>query len=284
MKTLKRNADNRNVASSYTFMSLSVLLTVSFEIPIFQIAPFLLERLGTNALLIIASVSYVVRVVGYSLVPANKAWVALLLEPLHGITYACCQTAGVDFVSTKLDFGGFGRSKCKSSIENRDSSTNATTTDRNYNGSNNNDNNSSTTSDPNSNSNLSEKNDCGKNKSGGIHGGDTNGNRGNDGKEATGQGFLQFFAGVGSVLGLVFGGYAEDSYGPRVMYRMSALVVSIGCLWLVAVLVCSSAAAATVVVVTRNRILYNQALVQTEEGEDLVFLLEKIETAEMPPS
>jgi len=272
------------LSSSYTFMSLSVLLTVSFEIPIFQIAPFLLQRLGTNALLIVASVSYVVRVVGYSLVPANKAWVALLLEPLHGITYACCQTAGVDFVSTKLDFGSFGSNKYKGSIENMDS-TNTTTTNSNYNGSNSNDNNSSTTNGPdNNNKNLSEKNDSGEQKPGAIDGGDTNGNIGNDGMEATGQGFLQLFVGLGSVLGLVFGGYAEDSYGPRVMYRMSALVVSIGCLWLVAVLVCSSVAAATIVVLARKRIRHNQALVQTKEGAELILLLEKIETAEIPAS
>lgn len=206
------------LSSSYTFMSMTVLLTVFFEIPIFRVAPTLLRTLGTNALLVVASLSYVVRVIGYSLVPAEMAWVALLLEPLHGVTYASSQTAAVDFVSTKLDFSssdmdcpskntpdnGNNRFGSHKTIENVDSNRSRGT--KSY-----------------------PKRSCG-----------------NDGKEATGQGFLQFFVGIGSVLGLVLGGYAEDYYGPRVMYRISAGVVSIACLCFVAVLLCPVGIAAAI--------------------------------------
>ena len=116
----------------------------------------------------------------------------MILEPLHGITYACSQTAAVDFLSNKLDF--------------------------------------------------------------------SSGNGNNDGKEATGQGFLQFFIGIGSVIGLVFGGYAEDSYGPRIMYRISALFVSIGCMLFVAGI--------TGATTLPTRQIRHQAIPKTEERAD----------------
>ena len=87
------------LGSSYVIMGWTVVLTVAFEIPIFHIAPKLLQRYGANILLQVAAACYVVRVIGYSLIPQGQiAWV-LLLEPLHGITYASSATASVGFVT-----------------------------------------------------------------------------------------------------------------------------------------------------------------------------------------
>jgi Na+/melibiose symporter-like transporter len=143
------------LGSSFTLMSLTVVLTVIFEIPIFHVAPRILERISSSGMLLVASFSYITRVMGYTLVPAGKTPLVLLLEPLHGVTYACSQTAGVDFAS-KL-----------------------------------------------------------------IH---------DRGMEASSQGFLQFFVGTGSAVGLWFGGFMEEHYGPKQMYRISSLVVLVGSL------------------------------------------------------
>jgi hypothetical protein len=46
--------------------------------------------------------------------------------------------------------------------------------------------------------------------------------------EASGQGLLQLFVGSGSAMGLIFGGFAQEYLGPRLMYRIAALVVFSG--------------------------------------------------------
>jgi len=141
------------LGGSYQMMGWTVVLTVLFEIPIFHIAPLLLRKFGGSGLLLLACLCYTTRVVGYSLVPEGHAMYILLLEPLHGITYACGQTAMVDFVV---------------------------------------------------NANLPQ------------------------GYEASGQGLVQLFKGSGSTIGLLLGGWAEDSVGPRVLYRVAAGVVASG--------------------------------------------------------
>ena len=141
------------LGSSYKVMGFTVVLTVAFEIPIFQIAPSLLKRLGPSVLIQIAAMSYVIRVIGYSFVPEGQMVYVLLLEPLHGVTFACSATAGVELLSAIVPSGS----------------------------------------------------------------------------EASGQSLLQVLVGLGSVLGLFIGGYLEDVMGPRVMYRVSAFVVFIGC-------------------------------------------------------
>jgi len=62
---------------------------------------------GAEVLQIIACLAYIVRVVGYTFIPKNHIVLPLLLlEPLHGVTYACSQTSTVDFAAKKLSFGG----------------------------------------------------------------------------------------------------------------------------------------------------------------------------------
>ena len=87
------------LGSSFTLMSCTVVLTVVFEIPIFHVAPKILEAIGASGMLLLGSFSYVTRVIGYTLIPAGKAPLVLLFEPLHGVTYACSQSSGVDFAS-----------------------------------------------------------------------------------------------------------------------------------------------------------------------------------------
>ena len=93
------------LGSSYTVMGLTVLLTVSFEIPIFRLAPSLLERFGSGVLLLVGCFCYIVRAIGYSFIPKGHILYVLPLEILHGITYACSQTASVDTAAKSMPKG-----------------------------------------------------------------------------------------------------------------------------------------------------------------------------------
>ena len=86
-------------------MGWTVVFTVAFEIPIFNVAPQLLERWGATKLLLVGCFGYIIRVVGYTFIPTGHVAYVLLLEPLHGVTYACSQTACVDFVANLMPPG-----------------------------------------------------------------------------------------------------------------------------------------------------------------------------------
>ena len=106
--------------SSPVIAGASVLISVMFEIPIFQIAPNLIKSLGTKKMLIVANVAWIVRALGYALF--DHAWIVLLLELLHGITFGlfysaavhiCVQQSPVGMESTMqslldMTFAGFG--------------------------------------------------------------------------------------------------------------------------------------------------------------------------------
>jgi len=51
--------------------------------------------------LIIACVAYILRTVGYVLVP-EMSFVVLSLDLLHGISFACSQIAGVQFIASVM--------------------------------------------------------------------------------------------------------------------------------------------------------------------------------------
>jgi MFS family permease len=123
------------------------------EIPVFSIADRLLRRYGSSRLLLRAMVCYIVRVLGYSCIPRGHVRYALVLEPLHGVTYAASQTAVVDWVAQRMPHG----------------------------------------------------------------------------YDATGQGFIYMFRGGGAIVGLLLGGWVQDTWGARWLYRMAAVVVTMGC-------------------------------------------------------
>ena len=83
--------------STDILMGFSVTVTVLFEIPIFAVSEKVVPKLGPTILIAIAMGSFVVRVLGYTLVP-SAAWL-LLLEPLHGVTYSCFTLATVHYLN-----------------------------------------------------------------------------------------------------------------------------------------------------------------------------------------
>lgn len=141
-----------NLGSSFTTMGFMVCLTVAFEIPIFHVAPKLLDSLGAGGLLLLASLCYILRTLGYSFLPVGHATWVLFLEPLHGVTYACAQTATVHFVGQLVPLPGY---------------------------------------------------------------------------EASGQGLLSLMKGIGAMVGLLLGGWAQGT-SARLLYRVASAVVFVG--------------------------------------------------------
>lgn len=85
------------LGASTALCGYTVGITVLFELPVFHYSQFLLRHLGHDFLFVSAMVAYVFRVLGYTLLtPSSVHWV-LLLEILHGITFACMWIASVDF-------------------------------------------------------------------------------------------------------------------------------------------------------------------------------------------
>ena len=75
----------------------TVVSTILLELPIFGNSPGLLTKMGPGTLLSIACVAYIVRTIGYVLVP-KMGWIVLSLDLLHGVSFACSQIAGVEFI------------------------------------------------------------------------------------------------------------------------------------------------------------------------------------------
>jgi MFS family permease len=140
------------LGGSNTLCAITVALTVIFEIPVFSLAPRILRKHGVGSMLMLANVAFWIRIVGYTLIPqGHSSWV-LLLEPLHGFTYAGAQTAAVEYVNQRVPRGS----------------------------------------------------------------------------QASGQGIVNFVRGLANVLGLWAGGVLQDSFGPRIMYRVFITAVTFG--------------------------------------------------------
>lgn len=88
-----------SLGASNFICGVTVVVTVVFEIPVFYFSNSILAYFGSIPLLCIATLSYAVRVVGYTLIPKSTDWEILFLEPLHGVTFGCSKLASVDFMS-----------------------------------------------------------------------------------------------------------------------------------------------------------------------------------------
>ncbi|CAD7961228.1 unnamed protein product [Amoebophrya sp. A120] len=72
---------------------MSVLTTVIFELPIFYYGEYLLETLGAKQMILLGQAAWVFRAIFYAWMP--KADYVLLVEPLHGVTFALVFIAAV---------------------------------------------------------------------------------------------------------------------------------------------------------------------------------------------
>ena len=95
-------------ASSF-LLGCTVVMTVLFEIPLFALSDKIMKRFTTTQLMVVAHLAYVLRVFGYTWIPTDMPYLILLLEPLHGVTYALKQMVSVT-VLAKVANAGFKNS------------------------------------------------------------------------------------------------------------------------------------------------------------------------------
>lgn len=90
---------HEKLQASFTWCGLSVIITVAFEVPIFAHADYMLNLVGPPKFLIIGALSFVVRSLGYSF--TSSPIQGLLLDPLHGLTFAAMHSAAVVIVAAR---------------------------------------------------------------------------------------------------------------------------------------------------------------------------------------
>ena len=83
--------------ASETLMGISIVCTVSTEIPFFFYSGTFLDLFGEQWLILAALLAYVIRVIGYSFL--QNPWFVLPLELLHGLTFGALYAAGVHYSS-----------------------------------------------------------------------------------------------------------------------------------------------------------------------------------------
>lgn len=103
----------------YIFMGIMVVIKIAFEAPALYYGRWLIDTLGASGVMLLGCACYFTRVLFYSFMQGNggpsgpyaMVW-ALMLEPLHGITYACSQLSQVEFVAQmmpSLDYEATGQ-------------------------------------------------------------------------------------------------------------------------------------------------------------------------------
>jgi len=87
----------KELQASTMLCGLSVVVTVIFELPIFGHAQFFLQKLGAHKMILLGQFAWVVRAFFYA--NMSQAWTVLLIEPLHGVTFALVWTASTQYVA-----------------------------------------------------------------------------------------------------------------------------------------------------------------------------------------
>jgi MFS family permease len=85
-----------DLQASTLLCGLSVGVNVLFELPIFWYASKFMAVFGHDGLFMISMICFVIRVYGYTLLTPATKWAVLLLEILHGITFACFWITSTD--------------------------------------------------------------------------------------------------------------------------------------------------------------------------------------------
>jgi PPP family 3-phenylpropionic acid transporter len=84
-----------SLGASNTLMGLSLTVSTMSEIPAMFFGDRLLQRFGARGLLIIAMTAISLRLVLYSITTAP--WVVLVIQLIHGLTFAAIFLAGVSY-------------------------------------------------------------------------------------------------------------------------------------------------------------------------------------------
>jgi len=87
----------RGLGGAATLCGLALFVECAVEVPVMRAADGLLARHGSKTLVVVVLLLYAARCAGYALLTyfPGRPWLVLLVEPLHGITFALFYTAGV---------------------------------------------------------------------------------------------------------------------------------------------------------------------------------------------
>jgi PPP family 3-phenylpropionic acid transporter len=85
-----------DLEASTLLCGLSVGVNVLFELPIFWYASKFMAVFGHDGMFILSMSCFSVRVIGYTLLTPATKWLVLLLEIMHGVTFACFWVVSTD--------------------------------------------------------------------------------------------------------------------------------------------------------------------------------------------
>eukprot|EP00932_Pfiesteria_piscicida_P004826 SRR837773.14733.p1 GENE.SRR837773.14733~~SRR837773.14733.p1 ORF type:complete len:161 (-),score=17.57 SRR837773.14733:65-547(-) len=78
----------------------------AFEVPVFRNIDKAFSRFSLTAMLSMCHFIFAARCILYSILPRQHAWAVLLVEPLHGITFACMWSCSVEYAKRLAPDGG----------------------------------------------------------------------------------------------------------------------------------------------------------------------------------
>lgn len=108
-----------DLKASTLLCGLSVGVNVLFELPIFWYASKFMAVLGHDGMFILAMTCFVFRLYGYTLLTPSTRWLILVLEVMHGITFACFWVVSTDIskVLVHQTQGAFWKTAIPSSVQ-----------------------------------------------------------------------------------------------------------------------------------------------------------------------
>ncbi|KAH3758520.1 MFS transporter [Pelomyxa schiedti] len=81
------------LGATKTLMGVMIAMSIMSEVPVFYFSPQLISRLGYDKMIIIAHGAVIIRLLAYTLI--GTATLALGIQLLHGLTFACMWAAAV---------------------------------------------------------------------------------------------------------------------------------------------------------------------------------------------
>jgi PPP family 3-phenylpropionic acid transporter len=87
----------QDMGASSSLMGMSLLVATISEIPIFFYSDRLLRRWGAHGLLSMSLLAFVIRLLGYAIMP--RVWFVLPIHLLHGLTFSAMWVAGVSYAN-----------------------------------------------------------------------------------------------------------------------------------------------------------------------------------------
>lgn len=89
----------KDLKASSFLCGVTVVITVLFEIPLFAASDYIHNVLGCTSMMVVGMLCHVIRVMFYSVLDPEHSWFLLIVEPLHGVTFALVRMASVQEMS-----------------------------------------------------------------------------------------------------------------------------------------------------------------------------------------